>query len=85
MRGEGPTRIEEDEPVRADEVDTAPTSLTAEQKDKLLAGGVVELIDQLLPLVDRHCAVETEVTVPIQRRQPGKAHTLVVYSLLATE
>ena len=79
------TRVEEDQTVRADQVDTTSTSLTAQQENELLAIRVVELINQLLPLIDRHCAVETEVTIPIQRRQPSTGQTVVIYSLLATE
>ena len=45
MIEEGPTRIKEDEPVRADKVDTASTSFATEQEDEFLAVRVVELVD----------------------------------------
>ena len=79
------TRVEEDKPVSTDQVDTTSTGLATQQEDELLAVRVVELINQLLSLIDRHCAVETEVTIPIQRHQPSTGQTVVIYSLLATE
>ena len=59
-----PTRVEEDEPVSTDQVDTTSTGLATQQEDKLLAVRVIELVNQLLPLVDRLRAVQAEVPVP---------------------
>lgn len=87
MRGEGHTRIEEDEPVRADEVDTASTSFATEQEDELLAIRVVELIDKLLAFVDSHRAVQTEVSVPVAAYMvsTGDDGGGCMYSLLASQ
>ena len=63
VRGRVPVRVEEDEPVGADEVEAAAAGLGAEEEDELVAGGVVELVDQLLALVDVHGAVEAEDAV----------------------
>ena len=58
------TRVEQNQAVCADEVDTTSTGFATKQEDKLLPIRVVKLIDQLLPFVDRHGAVQTEVAVP---------------------
>lgn len=57
------TWVEEDKAVRADEVDTASSSLATEKKHELLAVRVIELVDKLLPLVNRHGAVQAEVAI----------------------
>ena len=63
------TRVEEDETVRADQVDTAATGLTREQEDKVLGiVRIVELVDQLLTLLDRRAALKTEVAVSVRHR-----------------
>ena len=46
------TRVEEDQSVSTDQVDTTTTGFAAQQEDELFAIGVVELIDELLTLVD---------------------------------
>lgn len=51
------TRIEEDEAIGPDEVDTASTRLATQQEYEFLAVGVVELVDKFLSLIDCHCAV----------------------------
>lgn len=58
------TRVEEDEPVSANQVNTTSTGLATQEEDELLAVGVVKLVDQLLTLVDRLRAVQAEVPVP---------------------
>ena len=57
--GRVPVWVEEDEPVRADEIDTAAPGLTTEKKDKLLAFGVVKFRDKLRAFCAVHCAVES--------------------------
>ena len=46
------TRVEEDQSVSTDQVDTTATGFAAQQEDELFAIGVIELIDELLTLVD---------------------------------
>ena len=58
-----PVRIEEDEPVGADEVEAAAAGLAAEEEDELLAVRVVKLVDELLALGDVHGTVEAEAAV----------------------
>lgn len=63
------TRIKENQPVRSDEVDAATSSLGREKEDELLAVGVVELVDELLTLLRRHGAVQTEEAVAVVERE----------------
>jgi len=58
-----PIRVEEDEAVRADEVETAATSFGGEEEDEFGAFGVVEFVDELLALAHVHGAIETETAV----------------------
>jgi hypothetical protein len=44
IRGRIPIGIEEDEAVGTDKIDTTPSSLAGQKKDKLLAFWIVELI-----------------------------------------
>lgn len=60
---EGRTRVKKDETICANKIDTASTSFAAEQKYKFFTGGVIELVYKLLPLVDGHGAVESEVSI----------------------
>ena len=57
------TRIEEDESVRTNQVDTASSGFATQQEDEFLPLGIVELIDELLTLVDGHSSVKSEVSI----------------------
>ena len=61
---ENATWVEQDQAIRTDEVDSASTGLAAQQEYELLALRVVELINELLALGDRHRAVQTEEPIP---------------------
>ncbi len=61
------TGVKQDEPIRADQVDTASSSLATQKEDELLPIGVIELVNKLLPLVDSHSTVQTEVLIPSRR------------------
>ena len=77
-----PVGVEENQAVRANQVDTAPAGLAGQQEHELLrVVGVVELVDHLLPLRRRHRAVQAEVTVsaasfqhPVIHRDPNRPH-----------
>lgn len=58
------TRIEEDQTVCTNEVDTTSAGFATQQEHELLAFWIVELINELLSLVDGHCTVQSEVAVP---------------------
>jgi hypothetical protein len=47
-----PVWVEEHKPICADEIDTASSCFTREKEDKLFSFWIVELINQLLPLLD---------------------------------
>lgn len=56
--GRVPVGIEEDEAVRADEVEATATGFAAEEEDELVAFRVVELVDELLTFVDVHRTIQ---------------------------
>ena len=62
------TRVKQDQPVAADEVQSTATSLAAEQEHKLVVLRVIELLDQLLPLADAGAAIQAQEGI-LQRNQ----------------
>ena len=58
-----PIRIEQYQSVCTNQVQTAATSLTAEQENKFRAIGIVEFIDKLRSLLNVHGAVQSQVAV----------------------
>lgn len=59
------TRIEKDQTVGSNQINAATTCLTAKQKDSGCAFRIVELVNQLLPLLDPCAAFEPEVLVAV--------------------
>ena len=53
------TWVKQDQAVASNEVEPAASSFAAEQEDKLVLLGVVETLDQLLPLVDAGTAIQS--------------------------
>lgn len=58
------TRVEENEAVRANQIDTTATRLTTEQKDEFLSVGIIEVVYKLLALADGHATIKSEVAIP---------------------
>jgi hypothetical protein len=58
-------RIKQNEPIRPDQIDTASTSFTAQQENKLFALWIVETINKLLTLVDVHCAIQSQTSISV--------------------
>ena len=52
------TWVKQNQAVATNEVEATATGLAAEQKDKLVLLGVIELLDQLLALADTGAAIE---------------------------
>jgi hypothetical protein len=61
------TRIEQNETIRANEIDPASTSLATKQEYKLFTLGVVELVYQFLPFADGHAPIKPEAAVPVPK------------------
>jgi hypothetical protein len=57
-------RIEQDETICSDQVDTTTTGFTTQQKDGFFAFWIVEPVDKLLSLVDVHCTIQPKAPVP---------------------
>ena len=58
-----PVRIKENEAIGANEIETAASSFTTEQKDEFFALWIVEFVNKLLSLVDVHGAVEAKTAI----------------------
>lgn len=58
------TRIEENQSIRPNEVDTTSTSFTTQQEYELAAIGIIKLIHQFLALGDRHGSIKAKVPIP---------------------
>jgi hypothetical protein len=59
-----PCRIEQDQTVGTDQVDTTSTSFTTEQEDEFFPFRIIEAVDQLLTLVYVHGTVQPQASVP---------------------
>ena len=60
-----PVRIEHDESIGSDHIQSAPSRLTAQHENKLiLIRLVVELVYNFHPLLDGHRPVQSSVAVP---------------------
>ena len=55
------TRIEEDQPVGTDEIETASSSLAAEEEDEGRVFRIIELIDELLTLLYGYVTIESQI------------------------
>lgn len=54
------TRIEQDQTIRTDQIDTTSTSFRTQQEDEGFSIWIVELVDQLLSFVRIHRSIESE-------------------------
>jgi len=66
--GRIPVRVKENQSVGTDQVETASSGLAAEQEHKLVSIWIVEPVDQLLSLVDRHRAIQSQNSVSGRER-----------------
>lgn len=76
------TRVKQNEPIRANQIDTTTTSLATEQEYKLFAFRIIELVDELLSLRDGHGAVQAEEAVSMQVSIPFSSAPNTKSSLL---
>lgn len=53
------TWVKQDQAVASNEIESTASSFAAEQEDKLILLGVVEVLDQLLALVDAGTAIQS--------------------------
>ena len=67
--GRVPVRVEQHQPVTADEVDAAPAGFAAQQKREAVLARVVELLHQLLSFRDARRAVEPNRGVAVLAAQ----------------
>lgn len=74
------TRVEQDETIRPDQVDTASSGFTGEQEDKFFPFRVVELINKLLTFLDVRTAFQAEVTISVGYKISGSNTVGVEYS-----
>lgn len=60
-------RIEQDQTICANQVDTTTTGFTTQQEDRFFPFWVVEAVDKLLSLVDVHRAIQSKTPVSVKR------------------
>jgi hypothetical protein len=58
------TRIEKNQAIRPDQINTTTSSLATQQEYEFLAFRIVKLIDELLSFWYSHGTIQSEVTIP---------------------
>ncbi len=68
------TWVKQDQAVASNEVQPTASSFAAEQEDKLVLLGVVEVLDQLLALVDAGTAIQSHKGILQHSQRDIAAH-----------
>lgn len=64
-----PVRIEHDQTISSDQIQTAATSLRAQHENESVRFRIVEFFDDFASFLDGHCAIETHIAVASLSRQ----------------